>query len=60
VTVAFVTYKSGGVDRRVGPLLKEQAEPMSKDLAKQAHISDVYLEEWVFLRSTPVFGGGPA
>jgi len=57
-TVAFVTYKASGIDRRVGPLPKEQAESMAKELSRQTLVQDVCLEEWVCLKVTSV--GKPA
>ena len=55
-TVAFVTYKSGGVDRRVGPLPKEQAEPLAKEWARNVNVTEVRLEEWACLRVTAIGG----
>jgi hypothetical protein len=49
-TVAFVSYVSGGVPRRVGPLPMEHARPMANELSRQEMISDVRLEEWCCTR----------
>jgi hypothetical protein len=57
-TVSFVTYKSGGLDRRVGPLPQEQALTMAKELTRSALVSEVRLEEWTCTRVIPM--GSPA
>lgn len=33
-TVAFVSYKVNGIDRRVGPMTMEHAEPLAKHLTR--------------------------
>lgn len=48
-TVAFVTYKSGGIDRRIGPLELEAAGGLAKELGRKPTISQVRLEEWALL-----------
>ena len=48
-TVAFVTYKSGGIDRRIGPLELEAAGCLAKELGRKPTVSQVRLEEWALL-----------
>ena len=48
-TVAFVTYKSGGVSRRVGPLELEAAGSLAKELGRRETVSEVLLEVWALL-----------
>ncbi len=57
-TVCFVTYKSGNVDRRVGPMDKGMAETMSKEFVRRDQVTEVRLEEWTCTRVTEV--GKPA
>lgn len=45
-TVAFITYKFHGADRRLGPMALERAEPFAKDLARRVNVTDVSIEEW--------------
>ena len=48
-TVAFVTYKSGSVQRRLGPMELEAAGTLAKELSRKPSIGDVRLEEWALL-----------
>lgn len=57
-TVAFVTYKSGGVTRRVGPIELEAAGSLAKELGRKPTVSEVLLEEWALLTVKSV--GSPA
>ena len=48
-TVAFVTYKSGGVTRRVGPMELESAGSLAKELGRRETVTEVLMEEWALL-----------
>lgn len=53
-TVAYVTYRFGGLDRRVGPLDMEKAQTMAKEVSRKPMVSSVAIEEWALLRTTKV------
>lgn len=59
-TVAFISYRSSNLDRRIGPVSLESASTMARELARVAHVSEVKLEEWTCTRVTPVAPAGPA
>jgi hypothetical protein len=53
-TVAFVTYKFGDNMRRVGPVDLEKAETMAREVSRKPMVTEVYVEEWVCLRTRKV------
>ena len=55
-TVAFVTYKFQGAERRIGPLSAEMAQTLAKDTARRSGTTDVTLEEWTCSKVTTVPG----
>lgn len=46
-TVAFVTYKYNGQDRRIGPLGGEPAESMAREIARRPGSTEVKVETWI-------------